>query len=51
MRSDDGMVNVCNYLTDHFLVYSGIVHDMDEAPGGRVVYIILQRYDESMTKV
>ena len=32
VRSDDGMVNVCNHVIDHFLVYSGIAHDLDEAP-------------------
>ena len=33
VRSGDGMMNVCNYLTDYFLVYSGIAHDLDKAPG------------------
>ena len=37
MRPDDGMVNVCNYLSDNYLVYIGIAHDLVKAPGQRVL--------------
>ena len=36
MRSDDGMMHVCNYLSDNYLVYIGIAHDLAKAPGQRV---------------
>ena len=36
MRSDDGMMHVRKYLSDRYLVYIGIAHDLAKAPGQRV---------------
>ena len=47
VRSDDGMVNLCNYFIDNFFVYSGIAHDLDEPPGWRV----FQTFYDAATKV
>ena len=36
MRSDDGVMHVRKYLSDKYLVYIGIAHDLAKAPGQRV---------------
>ena len=46
MTPDDGVMNVCDEFTEKFLVYSGIAHDLDEAPDGRV----LKAFYYAMTK-